>query len=724
MTYLFVVGLISILGQVVLLRELSVAFYGVDLIYTLALGIWLLWTAVGAAVGGRRPDPPLVWVRRLFLSFALLLLPEVAFIRSVRVLFSEVPGAYLPFAGQILAMAAALMPAGLLSGMIFPWAAKACVSQGRTLPEAYAFESAGGLAGGLCATVLLSLGVRNLSIAIFCSCVAIGPAVLTPGSERRSARAVAAGLVVLIPAVLWLASPLDRAMTAWSHPSLLDSRDSPYGRVTITGRAGQVAVYENDALSFETEGTDAEEFAQMAALLHPRPSRVLILGGGVSGTLREILKHFPDRVEYVELNPQLLSMAARLLPPDLEESLRFSAVRVHVDDPRRFLGVPASYDLILIGMPEPDSGQTNRYYTREFFQLCASRLNPDGILAFRLKSAENLWTPQQTARARSIYQALRQVFPHVQVLPGTSNLFAASGQVLVNDPSVLASRLAARNIETRLVSAPYIRYIYENDRFSRIARLLEAGQAPPNTDARPICYAYALMIWLSKFYPDLAFKDPAAIESWSRSHQVVWWAAAAAVLLLFLLVRRHPAWRRNLFVGMAGFMGMIFETLLVLHYQVRSGILFQDIGVLLMSFMAGLALGSRAIGRWHSADARRMLATCGPLLVLGFGSFSLAAGARMSAMSGGGLAETVGWLLAAGFLVSAAFAYACLAGVTDPRAVVAPLYAADLIGGCLGSLAGSLLLVPLAGLNMTATAMAPVAMLTMLLLHGGPRHDT
>jgi len=48
--YLLSIGLISILGQVILLRELNVSFYGVELIYLFALGIWLFWTAVGVVV--------------------------------------------------------------------------------------------------------------------------------------------------------------------------------------------------------------------------------------------------------------------------------------------------------------------------------------------------------------------------------------------------------------------------------------------------------------------------------------------------------------------------------------------------------------------------------------------------------------------------------------------------------------------------------------------------
>jgi len=54
---LFVIGLLSILGQVVLLRELNVAFYGVELVYLLALGVWLFMSALGALAAHRRLRP-------------------------------------------------------------------------------------------------------------------------------------------------------------------------------------------------------------------------------------------------------------------------------------------------------------------------------------------------------------------------------------------------------------------------------------------------------------------------------------------------------------------------------------------------------------------------------------------------------------------------------------------------------------------------------------------
>ena len=51
---LFLTGFVSLIGQIVLLRELNVAFFGVELIYLIALGVWLLLTALGTIAGRRR----------------------------------------------------------------------------------------------------------------------------------------------------------------------------------------------------------------------------------------------------------------------------------------------------------------------------------------------------------------------------------------------------------------------------------------------------------------------------------------------------------------------------------------------------------------------------------------------------------------------------------------------------------------------------------------------
>jgi hypothetical protein len=81
-----------------------------------------------------------------------------------------------------------------------------------------------------------------------------------------------------------------------------------------------------------------------------------------------------------------------------------------------------------------------------------------------------------------------------------------------------------------------------------------------------------------------------------------------------------------------------------------------------------------------------------------------------------GLAETAALLAAAGCLVAGIFAYASIHGAPEQEKVISPLYAADLFGGCVGSIAASLVMVPLLGMDLTAAGMVALALLAVLLI--------
>lgn len=717
--HLFTIGFISILGQVIILRELSVAFYGIELIYILAMGVWLFWTACGALIGRRKFVPSVVAVRYLFILFAVLLPIDVAFIRGVRLLFGGVRGAYLPFGHQMAAIFISLLPVGILLGLIFQWAAKLYIGEKKTLAIAYAIESAGGVAGGLLSTLLLKFGIQNFTIATLCSLLSVGILLFPDKTRKDRTRYTGIAIFGIFLFVFWLSPGFDFQMTQWNHPNLIVSRDSPYSRITIEGVAGQFVVFENDALGFETESTGAEEFVHLAAIHHDNPGRVLISGGGVEGIVGEIIKHGPGRVDYVELNPVLFDLSQKYLPEEHQKSLRSKVVNVIHADPRNFLKYADNYDLILTGMPEPSSGQSNRFYTREYFRQCADRLKPGGVFAFRLPSSENLWTKLLTYRNTSIYLSLKSVFRDVLVLPGVTNTLVASNVPLSRDPDKLIARFKNRKIKARFIVPAYIDYIYKNDRFFEVENRLTSTKASPNTDIRPVCFQYSSMIWLSKFIPKMINWD---ISFLSASHGIRIISYILIILCfsgLFLLSRLWPGFQRIMIVAVAGFLGMAMETILILHYQTKSGVLFQNIGILLTAFMAGLAAGSVAIMEVakfciikYGAIQRRL----GWGLLIGFGILNLVFIGLLNANFPSGLFVISILLFATGFLVSGVFAFASLSGVKDQKIVVSPLYAADLLGGCIGSLLGSLILIPFFGMGQTAGIMILLSLLALLLV--------
>jgi len=705
MGWLLLTGFLSTLAQVVALREASVAFFGVELIYLLAIGVWLFWTGAGAACdAGRTAAPSREAVIALVLALALLLPAQVALFRASRILAGATPGAYVAFPRQVGILAAGLLPLGVLLGLLFQWTARRAMARGRSLAEAYGLESLGALAGGLTTLAWTHAGLPTLGLALTGSTLAAACGLAAWPRLATGTRLSALVVLALALGGLWRTAPLDAGMTRWNHPSLLASRDSPYGRITFTGTAGEVAVFENDALSFDSAGADAEVLAHLAALSHPSPDRMLALGGGPEGVARELLLHRPVRLDLVEVNAALVALTRRWAPGALPGA--HPPARLFIEDPRRFLREATPYDLIVVSAPDPDSGQANRFYTREFFRACASRLAAGGLLALRLRTAENVWTPAQTLRVASVHAALTAVFPHVVVLPGAASVVLASAGPLPSTAAPLEARYRERGLAVRLAVPAYLHYVFTNDRRREVDALLGRTPAVANTDARPSCYRYALVIWLGRFWPGVATIDPHA--GWlQRIGRGTAWLAVAALSALVWFARRHRRTRLAVFVALLALAGMLVESVVLLHYQVTQGIVFRDIGLLVAVFMAGLAAGAAAIGARRPAHAAARRDALLIVMVLAL------AGSLTAALIAAGAATTLpraaALLAVCGAGVGAAFGWSSHAYPGRQRAAIGPLYAADLLGGALGAVVGGLVLVPLGGLVVTAVLAAALA---------------
>ena len=273
-----------------------------------------------------------------------------------------------------------------------------------------------------------------------------------------------------------------------------------------------------------------------------------------------------------------------------------------------------------------------------------------------------------------------------------------------------------------MVRPAYLEYLFTNDRFGEIRRLLGATETAVNSDLQPVCYRYTLQIWLSKFFPRASFQDFAV------SHRDLLMPLAVSSLLAvagsLLLVRSYPAGRRIALAAVAGFAGMILQNVLLLYYQVKNGALYQDIGLLMASFMAGLALGALLMRRRHPPAGKLRRGA----VPAGFFTLAVLINFVLFRPSGLGLPIMAGLLALSGFFSGALFAQAAQVGPdrrcghSDPddperrRTLTAPLYAADLLGGAAGAVFGGLILIPAAGLALPVAITAVLIVLSLLVV--------
>jgi spermidine synthase len=569
------------------------------------------------------------------------------------------------------------------------------------LGRSYAVESAGAASGGAAVTLAVWMGASTLQVALAAPAVAL---LAAAAAARRPARAfaVAGPAIAAAAAAAALYAPAwDLALLRSTYPALAGAVDTPYARVVITRTGSQYAVFENGALAFDTEGTGAEAFADLAAVQHPHPRRALVIGGGAEGVPAALGRHGIALIHDLEIDERAFDLVRRLtsVPP----------AAVIFGEPRRFLDRAEPYDLILVAAGEPTSGASSRFYTREFFAQCARRLTPGGVIAIRLAAAENVWPGPLALRTASIVAAMQREFSSIECLAGATLYVFASNSPLSSAPSVLSGRLLARGLRPRLITPPYLEYLYTNDRRDQVARLLrDTPVNGPNRDAAPVCYQYAAMTWLSKFYPGLAAAP-------GRTGHVPPWIlslAGAAVLAGVIAWARR---RRNRGVAAAlvavGFIGMVLETVLLLRYQIRSGIIYQQIGWLITCFMVGVTAGGwyaprgprRGAGHADTRDERRTI----PLAMLAASLAAWVATAWVPATAG--LVGTSALTALAGMSVGVSFGAAARLWQGDARSAASALYAADVAGGAAGAVAATLFLVPAAGLNWSALLMAGLA---------------
>ncbi|RLC64067.1 MAG: hypothetical protein DRI80_02335 [Chloroflexota bacterium] len=707
------VGFTSTIAQVVLMRELVATFYGNELLFGLVLAAWLAWVAVGswglARLAERRQ-----WGTRTFaagLALAAALFPtQIALVRDVRALLGVTPGAFVEFGPMVVVVVLILAPLCLLGGFLFTLGARLTVEQGSTAGRAYVWESAGAVVGGTLFSFLLIRWLDPFQTALLVAAVNLTVALQLLKPVTCSLKRSLICLFLLVLAALPLGHHLHTATLRWQWSDLAFAADSPYGRITIQARDGQRVFYENGMLAFETQGTFPEEVAHFPLLMHPDPRSVLLVGGGVAGDLREILKHPVAGVTYVELDPLLIEAAQAHLPPEDAAVLNDPHVTLILSDGRLYVkAARRTFDVVILDLPEPATGALNRFYTQEFFEEVHAVLNPGGVFALGLPSAENYWSPELARRNASVYHTLHRVFPEVIVLPGEHNFFLASDAPLETDPAVLAGRLTERGIETRWVTPGYIEYIFTTDRFAQVRQELEATTGVRfNRDLTPICYYYDLVLWLSLFYPNLR----GAFESTSLVN--LWWVVGLLVLVA-LLVRWRRGWAVPFAIAGIGLAEMTLEVVILFAFQVLHGYVYAEVSLIVTAFMAGLALGGAASNRLLAVSgwrARRALVAVQAAVAAYSGVFPLLTSLPIPAPA------LVFPLLAllAGYLTGMAFPLAVALMRGSAGRVAGLLYGADLVGGCVGALLAAVLFVPVLGIPQTCVAIALVGLAGLAVL--------
>lgn len=177
-----------------------------------------------------------------------------------------------------------------------------------------------------------------------------------------------------------------------------------FGRVLVLD--GYIMLTEKDEYIYH------EMMVHVPMACNPDIRRVLVIGAGDGGTVRELCRYDSiTQIDMVEIDEQVLKVCKEYLP---QTACRLEDPRVHIyyEDGLKFVRrVEDTYDLIIVDSTDP-FGPGEGLFTKEFYGNCFTALREHGILT---NQHESTYYDSYTSMVSRTHRRMRSVFPVAMV---------------------------------------------------------------------------------------------------------------------------------------------------------------------------------------------------------------------------------------------------------------------------------------------------------------------
>lgn len=177
-----------------------------------------------------------------------------------------------------------------------------------------------------------------------------------------------------------------------------------FGRVLVLD--GYIMLTEKDEYIYH------EMMVHVPMACNPDIRRVLVIGAGDGGTVRELCRYDSiTQIDMVEIDEQVVKVCKEYLP---QIACRLEDPRVHIyyEDGLKFVRrVEDTYDLIIVDSTDP-FGPGEGLFTKEFYGNCFTALREHGILT---NQHESTYYDSYTSMVSRTHRRMRSVFPVAMV---------------------------------------------------------------------------------------------------------------------------------------------------------------------------------------------------------------------------------------------------------------------------------------------------------------------
>ncbi|AUZ59750.1 Spermidine synthase [Pseudomonas sp. XWY-1] len=481
--------------------------------FSVVLATYLMGLVLGSALYARRADrirDPWGLFGLLIASAGLLALLQIAGLGRWLVTWQTLLESHVlqltgsQLAGMCARFAAAavcvvFIPTTLL-GAAFPLALRLAVDSGqvgRDVGVVIALNTLGGIVGVMLTGFVLvpGIGLVRTLVVLACLAAAIGAVATWRGKAVHKGMRAAVLLVggaTLVTGALTPPERLAQLLPGARSGELVFYQEGRGGTVAVVNQQRQGQAFNRlyiQGVSNTGDAMPSLRYMRLQALLpllihRGEPRSALVIGFGTGITAGAMLRYSGlEHPVVAELLPQVLA-AAPLFSGNYD-AVNDPRLDIRLRDGRReLLRNEQRYDVITLEPPPPSAAGVVNLYSRDFYQLAASRLQEHGLVA--------QWLPLPTQNdedSRSLVRSFLDVFPHASLWTTEFHemLLIGSATPMVLDVPRIRQRFEQPQVSAALaqvgvssVEALLATWVTDRQGLERYA-----GDAQPVTDDRP-----------------------------------------------------------------------------------------------------------------------------------------------------------------------------------------------------------------------------------------------
>lgn len=189
------------------------------------------------------------------------------------------------------------------------------------------------------------------------------------------------------------------------------SKKSKYQKIEIFENKdlGRVLILDGRVqLSTKYEYKYHEMLVHPAILYHKKAERILIIGGGDGGVLREVIKYPIKEVILVDIDKEVIDASRKYLPTVSAGAFKSKKLKIFNEDALNFVKKFKNYfDIVILDSTDPQ-GPSTSLFKNKFFRDISCALKPNGIFVAQTGYYSDLW-------GKKAIKEIQKIFPFTKI---------------------------------------------------------------------------------------------------------------------------------------------------------------------------------------------------------------------------------------------------------------------------------------------------------------------